>query len=53
MLIYYLDTKYNVIKRVGRKIFKWRLTKDPEEEWDVLWTDGMVTVDMVYKMKPY
>jgi tubulin polyglutamylase TTLL6/13 len=38
---------------VGKKIFNFRLSNDPEEPWDIMWTDGMVTVDMLYKMKPY
>lgn len=31
----------------------YKLTNNPDEPWDVMWTDGMVTVDMLYKMKPY
>ena len=32
------DTKYDVVKRVGKKL-KWKISHDQEEEWDVLWTD--------------
>ncbi len=48
-----VDTKYSIVKHVGRKIFNFKISKDPEETWDIMWTDGMVTVDMLYKMKPY
>jgi len=48
-----LDTNYSVVKHVGKKLFGFKLSNDIEEPWDIMWTDGMVTVDMLYKMKPY
>ncbi len=52
-IFYTLECRYQVVKEVGKKVNKWKLTRDPEVAWDVYWTDGMVTVDMLYKMKPY
>ena len=26
---------------------------NPNDEWDLLWTDGTVQVDKLYRMKPY
>ena len=26
---------------------------DPKDEWDILWTDGLIQVDKLYRMKPY
>lgn len=27
--------------------------QNPHDEWDLLWTDGTVQVDKLYRMKPY
>ena len=48
-----LDTNYAAVKSVGRKKCGFKLVYDNNEVWDIMWTDGMVTVDMLYKMKPY
>lgn len=55
------QTKYHVVRYVARQLFKMRLSNskhegDPEEakdEWDIFWTDGMVQVEKLYRMKPY
>ena len=26
---------------------------DPKDEWDILWTDGIIQADKLYRMKPY
>ena len=26
---------------------------DPKDEWDIFWTDGLIQVDKLYRMKPY
>lgn len=37
------DTKYPVVKFVGKKIFKWALQYEPEGTgWDIFWTDNAV-----------
>lgn len=54
-------TKYGVVRYVARSLFKMRLSgapymadyKNPNDEWDLLWTDGTVQVDKLYRMKPY
>lgn len=39
----YLDTRYPVVKYVGKKIMKWKLSYEPEGfDWDLLWTDNAV-----------
>lgn len=45
------ETKYHIIRYVA-KLTDLRLTKQ-EDDWDILWTDDGVTVDRLYKMKPY
>ena len=35
--IYFLDTRYDVVKNVAKKIFKYKLSRDNDEEWDILW----------------
>ena len=55
------QTKYNIVRYVARTIFKMRLSgapympdySNPNDEWDLLWTDGTVQVDKLYRMKPY
>ena len=55
------NTKYHVVRYVARSLFKMRLSKapyhpeydDPKDEWDILWTDGLIQVDKLYRMKPY
>ena len=48
-----LDTKYEIVKHVGKKIFGWKLSYDPEGEWDVFWTDNTVQPETLAKMQPY
>jgi len=48
-----LNTKYTVVKHVGKKTFKFKLTKDEDTEWDLCWQDGSVTPEQLGKMKPY
>ena len=55
------QTKYNIVRYVARTMFKMRLSgapymadySNPNDEWDLLWTDGTVQVDKLYRMKPY
>lgn len=55
-------TKYHVVRYVARTIFNMRLSNysqtntdcfEDKHEWDLLWTDGIVKVDTLYKMKGY
>ena len=55
------QTKYNVVRYAARTVFKMRLSgapympdySNPNDEWDIFWTDGSVQVDKLYRMKPY
>jgi len=47
------NTKYAVVRHVGKKIFKYFLTKDETEDWDLCWQDGGVSPEFLNKMKPY
>jgi len=47
------NTKYEVVKYVGRKLFKFQLTKDEEVDWDLCWQDNSVKPLQLARMKPY
>ncbi|CAG9330520.1 ttll-11_12 [Blepharisma stoltei] len=47
-------TKYDVVKRVAKEFFQWRLDfKDDNLNWDLFWTDGAVQPEKLLQMKPY
>jgi len=47
-------TKYPVVKFVGKKIFGFRLNYEAESmDWDLYWTDGTVSTEILCKMKPF
>lgn len=46
-------TKYSVVRYVGKKLNKMRLTCSDEEDWDICWQDGAVQCEKLYKMKMY
>lgn len=40
------EARYNVVKYVGKKIFHWKLSYEPEEnDFDVIWIDISITID--------
>lgn len=56
------ETNYHIIRYVGKTVFNMRLSNfktlgpdkpTEQQEWDLLWTDDGVTVDRLYKMKPF
>ena len=48
------STKYEVVRHVAKKIFKWKLSYEEEsDEWDVFWTDSAVQPEKLSKMKHY
>ncbi|KAL4499341.1 hypothetical protein ABPG72_006927 [Tetrahymena utriculariae] len=48
------DTKYPVVKFVGKKIFKWKLAYDMESmDFDIFWTDNAVQPEQLGRMQPY
>jgi len=45
-----LDTKYDVVKFVGKKIFKWILQYEIDgTNWDIFWTDAAVSTETLGK----
>ena len=47
------QTKYMVVRYVGKKVYHMKLTRSDEEDWDVCWQDGAVSCDQLQKMRPY
>jgi len=48
------ETKYAVVRFVGRKVFNWKLSHKSEDmDWDVMWSDNAVEPEKLAKMKPY
>ncbi|CAD8177128.1 unnamed protein product [Paramecium octaurelia] len=48
------DTQYDVVKFVGKKLFKWILQYEPDAtNWDMFWTDAAVQPETLGKMQPY
>ncbi|EGR32668.1 tubulin-tyrosine ligase family protein, putative [Ichthyophthirius multifiliis] len=48
------DTQYPVVKFVGKKLLKWRLSYDSENtECDIYWTDNAVQPEQLGKMQAY
>jgi hypothetical protein len=55
------QTRYHVVRYVARSMFKMRLSganfsgdpDNPNDEWDIFWTDGSVQCEKLYRMKPY
>lgn len=48
------DTKYSIVRIVGKKVLGWKLSKDEDDEnWDVWWTDGGVQPEKLSKMKGF
>lgn len=48
------DTQYDVVKYVGKKLFKWKLSYETENfDWDIMWTDNAVQPETVAKMQTY
>ena len=47
-----LDTQYDVVKFVGKKLFKWILQYEPDaNNWDMFWTDAAVQPETLGKMQ--
>ena len=47
------NTQYDVVRYVGKKKYKMRLTHLDEEDWDLQWIDTNMTPDKLSKMRPY
>jgi len=47
------DTRYEVVRHVARKMLNYKLTSEPEVEWDVFWTDNAVQPEILARMQPF
>lgn len=49
------ETRYDIIKRIARREFGWKLAKarKPEDDWDIMWTDDVFNAEKLKGMKPY
>ena len=49
------EVRYPVIKRVAKHEFGWRLSKckNPDDDWDILWTDQVFSAEKLQGMKSY
>ena len=47
------QSKYMVVRYVGKKVYHMKLTRSDEEDWDICWQDGAVSCDQLQKMRPY
>jgi tubulin polyglutamylase TTLL6/13 len=47
------ETRYDVVKYAGRKLLGFKLSSEPEVEWDILWTDNAVQPETLAKMQPF
>ena len=47
------NTEYEVVKKVAKEHFQWKLTEYPQSDWDLTWTDTAVPTEKLSKMKPY
>lgn len=43
---------YPVVRAVA-KAFNIKLTYSDDDDWDILWSDGAIQCDRLYRMKPY
>ena len=53
LLMCIANTKYEVVKKVAKKIFKFQLTKNEDADWDLCWQDGAIQTEQLIQMKPY
>ena len=42
-----------MVKNVGNKVLNWKLAYEPGDEWDILWSDRMITHDNLKRLKPH
>ena len=49
------EVRYDIIKRIAKKEYGWKLTrlKNPNDDWDILWTDDVFSAEKLNGMKPY
>eukprot|EP00826_Nyctotherus_ovalis_P024154 TRINITY_DN1870_c0_g1_i6.p1 TRINITY_DN1870_c0_g1~~TRINITY_DN1870_c0_g1_i6.p1 ORF type:complete len:733 (-),score=155.94 TRINITY_DN1870_c0_g1_i6:130-2223(-) len=47
------NTDYDIVKEVIKSTFGFRIAKNPEGDWDLLWADTGVTDEMLAKVRSY
>lgn len=47
------DTDYEVVKKVVKECFDWKLTENEQSDWDLTWTDTAVPSEKLTKMKSF
>mmetsp|Transcript_4094 Transcript_4094/g.7351 ORF Transcript_4094/g.7351 Transcript_4094/m.7351 type:complete len:1093 (-) Transcript_4094:100-3378(-) len=53
-VVYWLETKYEVLSEVMQAIGEdWQEANGPDDDVDLLWSDGAITVDRFIKMNSY
>lgn len=52
LIMHIANTKYAVVKHVGKKVYGYKLTKD-DSNWDLQWTDTYVSLETIGKMRGY
>ena len=53
IIINVLNTEYEIVKEIMQRPFGYKISFEPEGEWDLLWADTGVTNDMLCRMKKY
>ena len=53
MVMNILNTKYEIVRYVAKKMFDFRLTKEDDDDWDIYWLDGGCESELLSKMRPY
>ena len=46
-------TQYSVVKDIGREVFCYKISTSKTDNWDLMWSDSGITVEMFSKMKLY
>ena len=53
IIVNLFNTDYEVVKTVMKDIFEFRISKNPESDWDLLWADTGITDEILAKVKAY
>lgn len=55
IVINIIDTKYDVVKHVGKEMLGWKTCKESSDSktWDIYWTDHAIRTDFLAKLEKY
>lgn len=50
-----VDTKYEIVRHVGKEILGWKLCRESyiSKNWDVYWTDSAIKTEFLAKLEKY